>query len=613
MFSHLAPPPSWSGMAREVLDEPPLSQASQVLDEPPLSQASQASVCSEQTSVMSEELSTFFNAMNTGDEDADTLIEARSPDGDPYFGVAVATLTGGAAPICEVLDGLAPATLPAATSPPATSPPAASPPPTLIGNTTPPATINGATSPPATSSQSALHLGGSVAADMTFPDGESDFTTEKNKTQAMVNWKDEKGTDCEWGDIVNSTEGKLYWLTKHDDFKARGALSAAFNRSVKHSKQWSDAYALMPDAMRIQFRREWSLQRTFDFTKRTRRKTSTSSKSSEDIGEHLSEASIAAALGSVSDSRCCEMAANYAAMATKMGGVFVSYSEWLKTTTYLFIKRLTAAKTSTEWQMVLEQSSETNVWEAKAKECKAIAAFAAVNQLKVDRVSLEDVVASPLGLHGWSQVVLTTNVGKGGRTPSDPPPVDPEGQGAPGKGGGGTGPGGGAGGGPKQARPPNPAVVAERNAKETLSNLQSITIDYERFTAKMTGGAGDDETQWRETFSRKLEHIKADIDKRIADQGNFVEDFRAKALSTSGMRDLKKQYSPNYTNLLITFTNTLSKPLDEMRAVLSRVYAMAAADGTTPTKRKGAPCVSGGTAKKPKAGAKASSKTDPSA
>ena len=68
-----------------------------------------------------------------------------------------------------------------------------------------------------------------------------------------------------------------------------------------------------------------------------------------------------------------------------------------------------------------------------------------------------------------------------------------------------------------------------------------------------------------------------EIQRKIAELGDFPAELRHSALSPAGMGRLKKNHGENYMAKLISFVSTLEEPLDGLSTILKKVQNMIAA------------------------------------
>jgi hypothetical protein len=214
-------------------------------------------------------------------------------------------------------------------------------------------------------------------------------------------------SDVTLGNVMDSSEGLLHWASHGKDFGARGPEAQCFKRALAHNLQATNMYADLADPLKLEFRKWWSTQRSWEFTKDTRIITSTFSKSNSDIGEMKTRAQIAVDLGAgVFDKdsdqykEILRQTDHYMDMARKMGGRFCSQNTWLDAEQVLYVKRLLTTTCTKEWKAVAESSTSVNIWEERAKECRARRNLAAFHGLHIEKVTLEEVQKTPEGVEG---------------------------------------------------------------------------------------------------------------------------------------------------------------------------------------------------------------------
>jgi hypothetical protein len=398
-------------------------------------------------------------------------------------------------------------------------------------------------------------------------------------------------------DVIGSGQGVNFFLTCHLDMSARSNMSQVFQRALKKSPKWAELYPHMTDELKLEFRRAWSIRRDWDFTKETREISSINSKKTQDLGEMLPVVSIAAAIGDCRDPECQALAKAYVEQAIEVGGKFVGYNSFMKTPVYLFIRRLMSSSSVKEWRQTVESSKSENLWDARAKQCRAITNFAIMAGRKVDSVSLEEVVESSIGLDGWAASFACGTVAKAGA-----------------KAGGKAGAKGGAKAGAKvggrpsnmaledgedpspkvpKATKANPVAKAEREAKELLSKITAL--DNERVRLQQHCDENPDSMSWAETFLATMKALDSEIQLSTGSMGNFVADFKAHALSATGMRTLKKTFGDTYLEKLLLFKATFEEKANRLDDTVTTVRRMlsASVSSSPPAKRKGA--TAGGT------------------
>jgi hypothetical protein len=266
---------------------------------------------------------------------------------------------------------------------------------------------------------------------------------------------------------------------------------------------------------------------------------------------------------------------------------------------YMFIRRLMSSTSIKEWKQTIESSRSENLWEARANECKAIANFAINHDRNPNDVTLAEVVDSSIGLAGWVAVVPVgispgvagkaaggKSAGRGARTAAAPMPLaDGEVPRQPKR------------GAPKAAGG-NPLIKAERDAKELLSKLAALNNDRLRLQAQCD--KEPDAMSWALKFLNTMNEMETEMQQPSEDLGDFVSDFKAHALSPTGMRTLKKTYVHNYLEKLIQFKAFFVDKANRLDEVVTTVRNMlSASEGLAqPSKRKPSAATSSGSAKK---------------
>lgn len=114
-----------------------------------------------------------------------------------------------------------------------------------------------------------------------------------------------------------------------------------------------------------------------------------------------------------------QQAKNYCSRCHLYGGRWVSYHSWLDEPVFLFIRKMVTNSCTKTWEMVASNRSEVNVWEEKAKECRARRALALSMGKHIDSVSIEDVNKAEGGLNHWANVSICIEA-KGAKAKAKP-------------------------------------------------------------------------------------------------------------------------------------------------------------------------------------------------
>ena len=88
--------------------------------------------------------------------------------------------------------------------------------------------------------------------------------------RAIDNYANSKGlplTEVSLGTVSASHEGILHWACLNADYGARSPESQCFGRALAHSSTGSAMYRDLTDDLKLDFRKSWSIKRSFEFTK----------------------------------------------------------------------------------------------------------------------------------------------------------------------------------------------------------------------------------------------------------------------------------------------------------------------------------------------------------
>ena len=124
-------------------------------------------------------------------------------------------------------------------------------------------------------------------------------------------------------------------------------------------------------------------------------------------------------------------------------------------------------------------------------------------------------------------------------------------------------------------KPLNMIIESEKKAKETLSTFTMTSTAYQNFAANV---AARKMPLWVDSFTQKLDPLWASVVNKRDEMKEFFEDFSAKALTTSGLRDLKKKYGDQYLGLLGNFNQALVGSLAEVQQELDTIDNMIRAE-----------------------------------
>ncbi|CAE6971965.1 unnamed protein product [Symbiodinium sp. CCMP2592] len=306
---------------------------------------------------------------------------------------------------------------------------------------------------------------------------------------------------------------------------------------------------------------------------------------------------------------------------------FVEWNAWADAENYLLVERLSSSSTSEEWQEVVEMMDEGETFELESVRLKARRKYAASHQLSLEDVSLEDVVASPHGLQGWAEMVISVpgieqvddGASQAGTTVStmatpqskrkreDSPTTDekPPGKSKSGKNGG------------HKPKPKAKSCAASKNNKAQEKKAKELLCLYERgqqIVDRVVGEADRFPSEWswckpllEEYRSKQDEFQKSLHPSGAEDLTEFINEFRLTLISPTALKDLKKAQKDHYYRLLTVFidrcnsiceqshgrirrtrveANHIASKIDNMAKAMSAASAMPATPQTAKKKRR---------------------------
>ena len=113
--------------------------------------------------------------------------------------------------------------------------------------------------------------------------------------------------------LVGSTEGIHHWCTAH---AARGPGAQAMNRAFKHQPDMKASYAILTDAMKLQFRKAWMAEKSFDFVTSSRSTVNTFLERRDECGTFKTQLQLEMLLGGCDKPEAVRQAASYVRMCT---------------------------------------------------------------------------------------------------------------------------------------------------------------------------------------------------------------------------------------------------------------------------------------------------------
>ena len=264
-----------------------------------------------------------------------------------------------------------------------------------------------------------------------------------------------------------------------------------------------------------------------------------------DAGEMVTQYQLYVLLGLVAfPTPCAEGDAiiaqgdRYFDMAKEMGGRFYAHHNWLGAVQVLYIKKLINSICRKEWAQIASQSVEVNLWEERAKECRAKRAFALAKHIHMDSVKIEDVRSSPEGLDTWASCTVSATMG------SVPKPRAK----AKAKAGASSNSGG-------------PSVGRCETQLKSLIGTEILTLKTYSDLCKNVE-QNPDNFSWATAVLADTAKQKEAVDTVAND--DFLQKFKAAALCPAHMKELKKEMGDNYMAKMMTITERFQEAVEAM-------------------------------------------------
>lgn len=182
-----------------------------------------------------------------------------------------------------------------------------------------------------------------------------------------------------------------------------------------------------------------------------------------------------------------------------------------------------------------------NLWQQRAKECRAKRAFAISKNLILDSVSFQDVNKSAEGLDFWAECQVQTCVGAG-------PKARAKGKAKP---------------KPDAAAPS--LVTLEKQLKQLIGSEIGVLSEFTKLDAKVK--EAPDDYAWAEKVMDEARKHKTELE----GMGSaFMDRFRAAALSPSQMKELRKSVGEGYLPALIHATEKLGPGVQGITDVINK-------------------------------------------
>ena len=253
---------------------------------------------------------------------------------------------------------------------------------------------------------------------------------------------------------------------------------------------------------------------------------------------------------------------NYYDMATQTGGRFVQANNWLGAGQVLFMRRLVSTTCKKTWEEVAQRSSEVNLWEHHALQCKARRALASHLGMHIDNVSIEMVEQTPEGVQGWADVVTTAAArgqkGGGGVAPRNKAKPKAKPKSSPGDGGS--------------------VQALEKEAKGLLAKDMQARCDFNAFKDKLQPieAEANGSTAWAQPYISQVNDA-FELINVFRTGSDFLQKFERCVLSPENLKKLKKDMGSEYHTNLVRLKDSLAEPLNTVGEQIAKMQNMALA------------------------------------
>ncbi|CAE7311876.1 unnamed protein product, partial [Symbiodinium sp. CCMP2592] len=370
--------------------------------------------------------------------------------------------------------------------------------------------------------------------------------------------------------VIDSTEGIMFWATQKEDLSARGSHAQQMKRAMKWRPDMSAAYMVLTDAMKLEFRRAWTATKSFDFMVTTRTTSTSFRKRRDEIGKFVTKLQLVNILGGTDQPEAVRQADRYIVMCSRPGlkdESFLNfefctlYNDWLDAMTYFWVETLISSSNEQQW---------TNT------------------------VSEKDVAETTLGIKGYAELYKTmspeaqanfprkdgsnnaafTKTGKdaveAGRANKRTKQAaeEADGNGSP---------------GPDGSDTPNPKTKTkkdqtgpkkEKEVKEFLAMEQSSDVAIGRVMHEKA--KNPDGWTWASDLLASYKNFRTEVLKLYCDNPDF-QSLKVAALSPKESAKIKKEHGDGYVGKLVEFVTVLGPPITKMAEAAFQIEQMASA------------------------------------
>ena len=365
--------------------------------------------------------------------------------------------------------------------------------------------------------------------------------------------------DVTLNDVEKSPEGLTHWawlnLNKQSLLGTRQPMHQRFARAIQHDTKSNGIYQDLDSQLKLEFKSVWSVKKSFAFTTERRTIELSFRKEHSDEGTYMNEIQIARELGGVDSVEAQRQTANYIVKCRSMGKPFVLRNDWTMAENFLYVKHLVTATHTKEWKDIVEKSNTVNVWEERAKECRARRNYSVSHGTALERVTLDMLSSSEQGIQGYADMVVA--VASKAKAKTQPKS--------------------------KATAKAKAKACEDKNVNVEKALRSLIAANYGQ-TNSMTKIAKQIEAEreqfeWARGFLEQLAELgKQKLQVEDAHDA-FIKRFAAAVMCAVAMKDLKKAIGDEYQTMLIRSVDCYKPLVDKFAETLTTLEKMADVSG----------------------------------
>ena len=145
--------------------------------------------------------------------------------------------------------------------------------------------------------------------------------SEPSEDRARVKYAEAHNRALDTVTVEELGEQLSYWACHGLDMRKRGKFGQQFTRAIAHDAESLGIYNSLHDEQKEEFRKAWSLTKSFQFTRVTRTVTKGFQKKTQDAGQHLTFHQLRNKLGGFEHDEVRTQATAYVENCRKYGDI----------------------------------------------------------------------------------------------------------------------------------------------------------------------------------------------------------------------------------------------------------------------------------------------------